>query len=82
MSKEDDLIAADRDNKPGTLGYHRAMSAVVFGEDSPATKFLDEKIAKAAHGKDEKVICHESQLILILFSLHMHGTKPPASGIV
>ena len=51
-----------------TLGYHRRMCAVVFGEDSPATKFLDKEIAE--HGEDEEVLCEESQLISALSEMH------------
>jgi hypothetical protein len=52
-----------------TLGYHRKMCVAVFGEDSPATKFLDGKIAE--QGEDEEVLADERQLIAVLMSLHM-----------
>lgn len=55
----------------GTLGYHRKMSAAVFGEDSPATKYLDEKIAE--QGEDEPVLADETQLVALLMSLHRGG---------
>lgn len=56
-----------------TLGYHRKMCAMVFGEDSPATKYLDEKIAKL--GEDEEVIVDEGQLIFMLQEMHFGGEK-------
>jgi hypothetical protein len=51
-----------------TLGYHRKMCVAVFGEDSPATKFLDGKIAE--QGEDEEVLADERQLIVVLMQLH------------
>lgn len=51
-----------------TLGEHRAMSVAVFGEESPATKFLDEKIA--IEGAEAPVLANESQLIFLLLALH------------
>lgn len=53
-----------------SLGYHRKMSAVIFGEDSPATKYLDKKIAEAPNGENEEVIVPESQLITALMCMH------------
>jgi hypothetical protein len=60
-----------RDN---TLGYHRAICAAIFGEDSPATKFLDEKIAQSPKGEDETIVCSESQLVGLL--MHLHAGSP------
>jgi hypothetical protein len=51
-----------------TLGYHRKMSAVVFGEESPATKYLDAEIKK--HGENEEVLVDEGQLIFALQEMH------------
>lgn len=51
-----------------TLGYHRKMSAVVFGEESPATKYLDAQIKK--HGENEEVLVDEGQLIFALQEMH------------
>jgi hypothetical protein len=58
-----------------TLGYHRAMSAAVFGEESAATKYLDKKIAESPHGAYEKVVAPESQVVLLLMNLHAKGLK-------
>lgn len=51
---------------------------MVFGEDSPATKFLDEKIAKL--GEDEEVVVDEGQLIVALMQIHAEGKAVVVSG--
>ena len=70
-------------DKNNTLGYHRRMSAAVFGEESKATKFLDEKIKSHTNdekdGADEVVIIPEGQLIALLFSIHT-GNKDEAEA--
>ena len=53
-----------------TLGNYRGMSLIVFGEDSAATKYLDEKIAESPNGENEEVIADESQMVYLLVSLH------------
>ena len=54
-----------------TLGYHRDMCMIVFGEGSLATKYLNEKIAE--QGESEEVLMEESQLIRLLTSLHFEN---------
>jgi hypothetical protein len=56
-----------------TLGDYRALSELTFGEQSAATKFLDNKISKSPNGKDERVIVEESQMLYLLCSLHQKG---------
>lgn len=56
-----------------TLGYHRDMSASVFGPTSAATEFLDGKIKEDSHGRDGIVIMDEGQLVLLLVTLHAKG---------
>jgi hypothetical protein len=51
---------------------------LVFGEDSLATKYLDEKIAKL--GEDEEVIVDEGQLIAALAQIHMESKAVVVSG--
>ena len=51
-----------------TLGNHRKLAAAFFGEDSPAVKWLDEKIKE--QGEDEEVIAAEPQVIQVLGRLH------------
>jgi hypothetical protein len=52
-----------------TLGNYRELSALVFGEDSPATKFIDQKIVESPNGAEEEVIVDESQMLYLLGSL-------------
>ena len=37
-----------------TLGYHRKITAAIFGKDSLATKFLDEKIEEYGEEEEEE----------------------------
>lgn len=72
------LGAENAPTKPAartTLGFHRDMSAMVFGEDSKATKWLDEKIAESPKGRDEEVIADESQILAVLFQLDQQGEE-------
>ncbi len=50
-----------------TLGNYRKMAVAVFGDSSPAVKFLDDKIV--AQGEDEEVIASESQVLMMLGQL-------------
>lgn len=54
-----------------TLGDWKKLSVVLFGDDSEATKFLDEKIAE--QGENEKVVADEGQMIYLLVTLHKKG---------
>ena len=56
-----------------TLGSYRKMAVAVFGEDSKAVQFLDEKIAESPNGEDEEVIAEESQAVAMLGKLHIEG---------
>lgn len=49
-----------------TLGNYRKMAVAVFGEDSKAVKFLDEKIKDSPDGQNEEVIANESQMVYLL----------------
>lgn len=62
-----------------TLGYHRKICASIFGEDSAATKFLDEKIAK--QGEDAEVIVSEDQLVFALSQIHLNGDAKKAGDL-
>jgi hypothetical protein len=53
-----------------TLGNYRALASVVFGNDSGATKFLDDKIAESPNGRDEEVIVDERQMIYLLAQMY------------
>jgi hypothetical protein len=52
---------------PATLGEYRDISAALFGEESPAVAYLDQKIAE--QGCDEQVLAPDSQMRFLLFSL-------------
>ena len=54
---------------PSTLGSYRALSALVFGDPSPQTNFLDNKIAESLGGAEEEVLADERQMIMLLASL-------------
>jgi hypothetical protein len=53
-----------------TLGEYRKLIVALLGEDSPSTKFLDEKIAESPVGKNDEVIADESQMIYLLTNIH------------
>lgn len=54
-----------------TLGNYRKMAAAVFGKDSKATKFLDDKISNSPNGVNEEVVQDERQMICLLGTLHV-----------
>lgn len=58
-----------------TLGDYRAMAKLLFGEDSEATKFLEKKIAE--QGANEEVVAHESQMMILLGTLHEKKDEKP-----
>ena len=56
---------------PETLGEYYDISSAILGKDSPAVKFLEDKIK--IQGRDMKVIAPDSQMRYLLLS--MHGEK-------
>lgn len=58
--------------KDSTLGNHREIAAAFFGEDSPAIKWLDDKIATHENGADEEVVMPESQVVALLAHIHLN----------
>ena len=52
-----------------TLGNYRKITVAIFGEDNPAVKFLDEKIAESPNGENEEVIAAESQMVGLLIGM-------------
>lgn len=58
--------------EPSTLEIYLAMCKIMFGSDSRATKFIEEKIKDALNGKDEEVLTDESQMINVLIEIHNH----------
>lgn len=59
--------------QPSTLGVWRDLTAAVFGSDSPAVAFWDDKIAE--QGRDEWVVSDETQTLWLTACLH--GLPPP-----
>jgi hypothetical protein len=53
-----------------TLGNYRKLTASVLGDDSPATKHLDNKILESPGGENEEVLADEGQMLNLLLSLH------------
>ena len=53
-----------------TLGNYRKMASAVFGVDSKAVKFLDDKIAASPNGENEEVIAPESQMVYLFGSMN------------
>lgn len=54
---------------PSTLGEYRDLIAAIMGADNEAVKFLDEKIAAHAQGRDEEVIASDEQMRRLLFPM-------------
>lgn len=61
--------------QPSTLGNHRKIAAALFGEDSKAVVFLDEKIKESQMGEDEEVVADEGQFVNMLAQLHFKGDE-------
>lgn len=55
-------------NPPETLGEWQRFSTFLFGEDSPATEFLNKKMEE--QGENEIVIAPYSQVLYLLYELH------------
>lgn len=68
-------LQATMEKRTDTLGYHRVMAVAVFGADSPAVKFLDQKIKDSPNGEHERVIVHETQVVYLLSQLHLGKVK-------
>lgn len=69
------MNGVEREKGLVTLGYHRSMASIIFGEDSPAVKFLDKKIAESPNGEKEEVLVAESQVVMLLSCLHNQGDE-------
>jgi hypothetical protein len=55
-----------------TLGEYRKLTVALLGEDSPAVKFLDERIAESSAGDKDEVIAAESQMVYLLMNIHQN----------
>jgi hypothetical protein len=56
-----------------TLGGYRKLTASIFGGESAAVVWLDEKIS--AQGEDEPVLAAESQMVYLLTSIHLRAMQ-------
>jgi hypothetical protein len=52
-----------------TLGEYRDLAAAIYGEQSGAVKFLEERIA--SQGRDMQVLADESQMLFLLQAMHV-----------
>jgi hypothetical protein len=59
-----------------TLGNYRKLTAAVFGSDSKAVAFLDEKIKSEPEGENAEVLVEEGQTIALLASIHFGEAIP------
>lgn len=64
--------------EPSTLKTYRRISAVLTGEDSPATKFFDKKIKE--QGEDEIVVQAESQMLMLIVQMGLGDKKESQNG--
>lgn len=56
-----------------TLGNWREIAILAFERDSPAVKFLDDKIKD--QGDEMEVIAAESQMMILLAKIHLGKEK-------
>jgi hypothetical protein len=54
---------------PSTLGSYLKLCNLVFGIDSPQTKFIQSKIDESPDKEEEEVVAEESQMLYLLGSL-------------
>jgi len=54
-----------------TLGNYLTLTRAVFGRESKAVRFLEQKIAESPNGEDEEVISDEAQMINLLAQIDM-----------
>ena len=53
-----------------TLGNYRKIAIVIFGVDSKAVKFLNDKIKASPNGENEEVLAPESQMVYLLGTIN------------
>jgi hypothetical protein len=62
--------------QPATLGNYRKLTAAVFGPNSKAVAFLDEKIKSDPEGENAEVEADEGQTVHLLANIHFGGPTP------
>ncbi len=65
------MAATISTGEPSTLKTYRKLSAALTGDDSPATRMLDDKIA--SQGEDAEVIQDESQMLYLIVNMGING---------
>lgn len=60
--------------EPSTLKTYRKIAAALTGENSPATKFFDEKIKE--QGEDEIVVQDERQVLMLIVQMGILKKEP------
>lgn len=63
---------------PSTLGTYRTLASALWGEDSDAVAYLDDRIAESPNGADEGVIADETQMLVLLAQVE-YQTRPVLS---
>lgn len=66
--------------EPSTLGTYREIAVGLYGEESEAVKYLDERIATSPNGADEEVIADEGQVMYLLAQLYLGGKSDQQPG--
>jgi hypothetical protein len=61
--------------RDSSLGEYLRICTAIFGEDSPATKFIAEKIKDSPNGEMEEVIADERQMVWLLTKMHIGETN-------
>lgn len=54
---------------PSTLGSYLKLCKALFGSESKATKFIEDKIKEARNGENEEVLADERQMLYALVTL-------------
>ena len=75
MEDEIKIFQEHHNYPPNTLGYHYAFCILLFGADSPATKFIKGKIDNSPNGASEMCIADERQVVRLLTTLHFESLK-------
>jgi hypothetical protein len=65
---------------PNTIGFHYLMACMVFGHESPATRFLANKAAQCQQGLNEPVVASTEQVVMMLGALHAGSIKADDKG--
>jgi len=76
----EELMKALSTGEPSTLASYLEKCRVVFGTDSPATRFIVKKIRESPNGANEEVVADEGQVLAMLIALHSKGDDQESRG--